>query len=60
MSTVHAALELIESVSTAVDNTKNSALECSLTLKRFLTLWIMTYLLRNYSFMELEGLQMHG
>ena len=38
MSTVHAALELIESVSTAVDNTKNSALECSLPLKRVLTL----------------------
>ena len=38
MSTVHAALELIESISTAVDNTKNIALEYSLTLKRRLTL----------------------
>ena len=31
MSTVHAALELIESISTAVDNKKNIALEYSLT-----------------------------
>ena len=38
MSTVHAALELIESISTAVDNKKNIALEYSLTLKRLLTL----------------------
>ena len=60
MSTVHAALELIESISTAVDNKKNIALEYSLTLKRLLTLGIMTYLLRNYSSMELEVLQMHG
>ena len=38
MSTVHAALELIESISTAVDNKKSIALEYSLTLKRLLTL----------------------
>ena len=38
MSTVHAALKLIESISTAVDNKKNIALENSLTLKRLLTL----------------------
>ena len=38
MSTVHAALELIESISTAIDNKKNIALEYSLTLKRLLTL----------------------
>ena len=37
MSTVHAALELIESISTAVDK-KPIALEYSLTLKRLLTL----------------------
>ena len=55
MSTVHAALELIESISTAVDNKKNIALAYSLTLKRLLTLIIMTYLLRNYSSMELMG-----
>ena len=38
MSTVHAALELIESISTAVDNKKTIALEYSFTLKRLLTL----------------------
>ena len=38
MSMVHAALALIESISTAVDNKKNIALEYSLTLKRLLTL----------------------
>ncbi len=54
MSTVHAALELIESISTAVDN-KNIALEYSLTLKRLLTLWIMTYLLGNYFFYGIRG-----
>ena len=36
MSTVHAALELIESISTAVDNQKHCA--GVLTLKRRLTL----------------------
>ena len=35
MSTVHAALELIESIATAVDNKKNIAPEYSLTLKGF-------------------------
>ena len=34
MSTVHAALELIESISTAVDSNTHCALEYSLTLKR--------------------------
>ena len=38
MSTVHAALELKESISTVIDNKKNIALEYSLTLKRLLTL----------------------
>ena len=60
MSTVHAPLELLESISTAVDNKKNIALEYSLTLTRLLTLWLVTYLSRNYSSMELEVLQMHG
>ena len=55
MSTVYPALELIESISTAVDNKKNIALEYSLTLKRILTLWIMTYLLGNYFFYGIRG-----
>ena len=33
MSTIHAPLELIESMSSAVDNKKNIALEYSSTLK---------------------------
>ena len=36
MHVVHAALELIESILTAVDNKKHLALEYSLTLKRLI------------------------
>ena len=60
MSTVHATLELIESISTAVDNKKNIALEYSLTLKKLFDTVNHDLLVRNHSSMELEVLQMHG
>ena len=58
MSTVHAALELIESISTAIDNKKHCAGVFIDLKKAFDT--VNHDLSRSYSFMELEVLQMHG
>ena len=54
MSTVHAALELIESISTAVDNQINCAGVFIDLKKAFDTVN------HDYSSMGLEVLQMHG
>ena len=53
MSTVHAALELIESISTAIDNKKHCAGEFIDLKKAFDTV-------NHDLLMELEVLQMHG
>ena len=55
MSTVHAALELIESISTAIENKKNIALEYSLTLKRLFDTVNRDLLIKKLFFYGIRG-----